>query len=464
MGIFLRLRFKVTAQTDLQAYLAEDALSRCTQFVVQQVNLISGFHQRPKAVQRICEKAGDLNYAAYLRDKLHVTNTEFGPVMMTVMIALYLIYSGELLATGSMKVSQVLARMTSLTVSAAAWNLAYKDCLLLQSAVPALEIVVRYLNLPTDLSQRMEMNRRCGQISLHKREDLANRKGGRRNSVVVKSDYIPIELMDVKFSYADVQNVITVYKTLQADSHLLDPFAEAGHHVSVFGKWDLQIRQGTLAALVGHHGQGKTTILNMLGSIFLPTVGTVFVPPHLRVFYVTQEPMFLAGDNLYENLLYGSDKQNVVDTSMERVLKICRDLHIPEHVIEIIEKGEHIGAIETSLSEQVQLHLVRVLVANPEVIVAAKPTLSFSNFQETTTMKVFHKHVREKGLHIAKRDGKKHSQQSLSHSLSDSRRPRTLICTANRVNAVDIADDVFLVTKTAVTKIDASQVETAMLD
>lgn len=449
--VFLRFRFAITANTDLRVYLCEDALSRCAQFVVEDVLLIVGFHQRPSAVDQICSKADDLNRASYDREKLLVTNTRFGWMIMTLMLCGYLLYAGGLLIGGNITVAQVLARVQSLSVSAAAWNMAYRDLLLLQSSIPALEIVVRYLNFSTDLRERMAVHRDCSRINLLKRQQMKHEVQGNGNQI--NSDRIPIELTAVKFSHR-AQEVATVHKSLSlrvSSATLESPSARKALSNNSLGSWDLQIQQGSLVALVGNHGEGKSTLLRIIGSVILASEGTVFVPPHLRVYYVSQVPMFLANASIYENLVYGSDLHNEADTSMERVLQICRKMDLPEHVVKLVQKGMSLDLMELSLSEKMQLHIVRVLVANPEVITIAKPTLAFDNKRLIRTMEAFREHVAHKGLFI-------------SDSKPRSRRPRTLIFTAARANAVEMADDIYLVGRSGVSKIAAADVLPGMLE
>merc|ERR1719401_234736 len=95
------------------------------------------------------------------------------------------------------------------------------------------------------------------------------------------------------------------------------------------------VKQGTLVALVGPKGQGKSTLLRLIGSVILPECGDgFFTPSHLRVLHVSDEPVFFLG-TLYDNLTFGVSHGDT-DRSMERVLKICDRLKISQELLDTI--------------------------------------------------------------------------------------------------------------------------------
>merc|ERR1712217_900470 len=102
----------------------------------------------------------------------------------------------------------------------------------------------------------------------------------------------------------------------------------------------LSIDQGTFVAIMGPHGEGKSTLLKLLGGSMLPEHGndaevTVFVPAHLRILHVSRKPMFLEG-SLLKNLKFGLTASSYeADASVDRICKICELLGLPERILEI---------------------------------------------------------------------------------------------------------------------------------
>lgn len=207
-----------------------------------------------------------------------------------------------------------------------------------------------------------------------------------------------------------------------------------------------------LIALVGKHGEGKSTLLKILAGLLIPSRGTFFFPPHLRAFYVTQEPLFIQA-SLFENLTYGLHEGDP-DASLERVTSICRRVGIEARLLKfIMTKDVEFDLWKTlSLTERVQLHVARGLIANPEILIMEKPTLTFDQSHALLVLKTLRKYVDRKGL-----DLDAYGRSAITC------RPRTCIFTATRLEGCAIADQVWQVTTQCVSPLTQSQIEDGML-
>ena len=56
---------------------------------------------------------------------------------------------------------------------------------------------------------------------------------------------------------------------------------------------DLDLQPGTVTALLGPTGCGKSTVLRMLGGLEVPTVGDVRIDPDIEVGFCFQDPRLL---------------------------------------------------------------------------------------------------------------------------------------------------------------------------
>merc|ERR1719421_1941423 len=74
--------------------------------------------------------------------------------------------------------------------------------------------------------------------------------------------------------------------------------------VPVLSNINVEVEQGKLVAIVGDHGSGKTTFLRLLGHTLFPDEGMVFVPTHLRILHVAQEPCIMQ-QSAWKNLIFG---------------------------------------------------------------------------------------------------------------------------------------------------------------
>merc|ERR1719327_1759693 len=79
----------------------------------------------------------------------------------------------------------------------------------------------------------------------------------------------------------------------------------------------LEAHQGSMVAVVGPHKAGKGILMRLLAGIIPPSEGSIFIPAHLNVLHVTQEPMILE-TGLWGNLTFG------VDTEPEHVRSVLR--------------------------------------------------------------------------------------------------------------------------------------------
>jgi len=81
---------------------------------------------------------------------------------------------------------------------------------------------------------------------------------------------------------------------------------------------------------VGVHGSGKNTFLRLVSSRLLPDEGEIFVPTHLRVLFVAQDPVLLDA-SIWENLTYGAP-DNSDESVVKGVLKMLDMKNILHHL------------------------------------------------------------------------------------------------------------------------------------
>merc|ERR1712048_807836 len=156
-----------------------------------------------------------------------------------------------------------------------------------------------------------------------------------------------------------------------------------------------EVEQGQMVALIGPKGEGKSTILKILGGVILPKPGGLFAPSHLRVLHVSSEALFFMG-TLYENLTFGCNKDDA-DGSMDRVIEICQELGITKSLQEIVKQGAD-GSVKTwsevlSLTQRSLCNLARALIANPEMLCIHKPTMSFDEPTSRTVLQYLRKYT-----------------------------------------------------------------------
>lgn len=190
--------------------------------------------------------------------------------------------------------------------------------------------------------------------------------------------------------------------------------------VPVLRDVDLTVEAGTMAALVGPTGAGKTTILALVQRLYDPTAGRILLDGQdvadLRrsqvrqvLGVVTQEPYLFAG-TIEENIRYGrlSATDAEVREAAERARADAFIRGLPEGYGTVLTEG----ARNLSCGQQQLLAIARALIADPRILILDEATANI----DTRTERLI--------------------QEGLQELLSD----RTSIVVAHRLSTVQAAD------------------------
>merc|ERR1712025_1252237 len=117
--------------------------------------------------------------------------------------------------------------------------------------------------------------------------------------------------------------------------------------------------------------------MKLVGGVLLPQHGMMFIPPWLRVLHCSAEPLFFE-DTMKANLTFGVHADDPLDGAVDRIVRICKLLELPDETIEKIH-SESVEPWHDTLSrtQKSLLSIARALVANPAVLVVHTPALGF---------------------------------------------------------------------------------------
>ena len=161
---------------------------------------------------------------------------------------------------------------------------------------------------------------------------------------------------------------------------------------------DMEINQGDFVAIMGHSGSGKSTFMNIIGCLDLPTEGEVFIDNksitnfdrnqlaeirNKKIGFVFQSynllPRTTALENVELPLLYNSEV-----SGDDRVAKATASL-------EKVGLGHRLKHFTNQLSggQQQRVAIARALVNNPLVILADEPTGNLDTRTSFEIMEIF---------------------------------------------------------------------------
>ena len=215
-----------------------------------------------------------------------------------------------------------------------------------------IERIQRLLNTQSDVVDTPEVIARYGDTFHPKKENWEELRGD-------------IEFRDVTFRYPD------------GEENVLEHF-------------NFKVPQGSMVAIVGETGAGKSTLVNLVCRFYEPTQGQVLIDGrdarersqlwlHSHIGYVLQTPHLFSGTVL-ENLRYGNP-----DATMEEIQAAVKRVSA-DKVIARMEQGYDSpvgeGGDLLSTGEKQLLSFARALLANPQILVLDEATSSVDTLTE----------------------------------------------------------------------------------
>jgi ABC-type bacteriocin/lantibiotic exporter with double-glycine peptidase domain len=166
-----------------------------------------------------------------------------------------------------------------------------------------------------------------------------------------------------------------------------------GGNKQVLQEVNFTLHSGTMAALVGESGVGKTTLLSILMGFYRPDRGRVFfsnIPSEelnltrlrKRIGYLSQTPHIISG-TVEENIRFGTS-----GAKLQSVRKAARLAGINDFICQLPHQyRERLGEDGVNLShgQRQRIALARVILRDPDIIILDEPTSALDQI----TMELF---------------------------------------------------------------------------
>ncbi|HXX00252.1 MAG TPA: ABC transporter ATP-binding protein [Candidatus Acidoferrales bacterium] len=219
--------------------------------------------------------------------------------------------------------------------------------------------MMQIVSIGTQLTEALAGLERTQEILRERPEDRDPKR------VVVLSDVIgTVEFDRVSFSYDGEHEV------LHGISFLSEP--------------------GTVTALVGSSGSGKSTTIGLISAFYVPTMGTVRVDGvdlstvrldsyRTRLGVVLQES-FLFDGTIRENVIFSRP-----DASEEEFMRACRIARVDEFAEAFADKYETIvgeRGVKLSGGQRQRISIARAILAEPRILILDEATSSLDSESE----------------------------------------------------------------------------------
>jgi len=306
MFTFAAARNGVLAAASAVACREESSLVGIVSETCTRYRLIADYFQRPHMNHVFAEKSEDLR-SAHLKERTIIMNNDYitkwiGPVF----IGQYIAANAAEVLNGEHSLGTFLTTISVFGYIACDFGDLYREFITVSSVIEPLRGFTTYFNLATDLKRWKSVNRRRREVTKLEREKVLDSADAASSEF--RTDQIPLKVTEMSYSYPQ-------------SSHSLpsgDP-----NHGKVFKDVTVSCKQGGVVAVVGPHCSGKSTFLRLLGHNIFPEAGSIFLPTHLRILHVSQEPVLLKF-SAFRNLVFGCP--NPADWDPARITKILQAL------------------------------------------------------------------------------------------------------------------------------------------
>jgi len=170
-------------------------------------------------------------------------------------------------------------------------------------------------------------------------------------------------------------------------------FRYPGTDKNVIGDLTLEVPKNSSVALVGTTGAGKTTLVDIVLGLLVPTSGRVVIDDaplgadnvlawRRKVGYVPQD-VFLTDDTIMRNIAFGLEDDQIDRAAVEKAASIA---HIHDFIVEELQDGYAtvVGerGVRLSGGQRQRLGIARALYHDPELLVLDEATSDIDNITE----------------------------------------------------------------------------------
>ena len=170
----------------------------------------------------------------------------------------------------------------------------------------------------------------------------------------------------------------------------------------------LDINKGDFVAITGASGSGKSTMMNLVGCLDIPTKGSIFLDGKdiskvsesslaqfrgQKIGFIFQQFNLIPTLNALENVMLPLEFQDIADD-------LARETAMD--ILNLVDLGDRAGHLPSQLSggQQQRVAIARALANDPEIILADEPTGNLDSKTGSDVLKLLERLWKEEGKTI----------------------------------------------------------------
>ena len=179
--------------------------------------------------------------------------------------------------------------------------------------------------------------------------------------------------------------------------------------INILNNLSFEIKAGTLTAIVGHSGSGKSTIINLIERFYDPNSGEILIDNinikdyniewlHKKIGFVNQEPLLNSG-TIEQNILYGVEEYN-----QNKFNEICKIANVDNFVNDknlfpdgyntiVGEKGKAISG-----GQKQRIAIARALMVDYKILIFDEATSALDSENESQVQNAIDNIVKNKQI------------------------------------------------------------------
>ncbi|MFH2027678.1 MAG: ABC transporter ATP-binding protein [Nanoarchaeota archaeon] len=170
----------------------------------------------------------------------------------------------------------------------------------------------------------------------------------------------------------------------------------------------VEIKKGDFVVIIGASGSGKSTMMNLIGCLDLPSKGSIFLKNQditkmsesdlatLRgktIGFIFQQYNLIPSITAFDNIMLPLEFLEIDDkAAIERTKKIL-------DIVSLTDKSHHLPT-QLSGGQQQRVSIARSLAADPEIILADEPTGALDSVTGKQILETLHRLWKEEGKTI----------------------------------------------------------------